>query len=79
MRELVELAFDKVELDWRDHVRTDLAFRRGAAELHDLVGDPTRAHQRLGWKRGLTFDELVGLLVDAELGRLRGDQAMSSA
>jgi GDPmannose 4,6-dehydratase len=77
--ELVELAFDKVELDWHDHVRTDLAFRRGAAELHDLVGDPTRAHQRLGWKPGLTFEELVGLLVDAELGRLRGDQAMSSA
>lgn len=79
VRELVESAFDKVGLDWRDHVRTDPAFQRGAAELHDLVGDATRAHEQLGWRPEVTFGELVGLLVDAELGRLRGDQAASSA
>jgi GDPmannose 4,6-dehydratase len=43
---------------------------RGKAELHDLVGDPTRARERLGWRPTLGFEELVHLLVDAELSRL---------
>src|SRR5262245_5600052 len=62
--ELVDLAFSHVGLDWRDYVRTDPALRRGAAELHDLVGDASRARQTLGWEPTVTFEELVGILVD---------------
>jgi GDPmannose 4,6-dehydratase len=71
VRELVECAFARVGLDWQDHVRVDTAFQRGAAELHRLVGDPTHAQERLGWRREIGFEQLVHLLVDADLERLR--------
>jgi GDPmannose 4,6-dehydratase len=78
VEQLVELAFARVGLDWREHVRSDPTLRRGTAELHDLVGDPERARTLLGWEPTVRFEELVGLLVDAELARLRS-QAASSA
>ncbi|MBI4172615.1 MAG: GDP-mannose 4,6-dehydratase, partial [Actinobacteria bacterium] len=68
--ELVKCAFAGVGLDWRDHVRTDESLRRGKAELHRLVGDASRARERLGWAPSVTFEELVRGLVDAELERL---------
>jgi GDPmannose 4,6-dehydratase len=71
VEELVERAFAYVGLDWREHVRQDDALVRGKAELHDLVGDPSRTSERLGWSPSLDFDELVHLLVDADLERLR--------
>ena len=71
VQELVELAFVHVGLDWRDHVRSDPALQRGTAELHHLVGDPSRAQERLGWEPTVDFEGLVRLLVDAELDRLR--------
>ena len=70
VQELVELAFGHVGLDWREYVHIDESLRRGKAELHDLVGDPSRARERLGWRPTLGFRELVELLVDAELSRL---------
>jgi GDPmannose 4,6-dehydratase len=79
VQELVDLAFSHVGLDWRDYVRIDPSLRRGAAELHDLVGDASRARRTLGWEPTVTFEELVGVLVDAELDRLSADQAASSA
>ncbi|HET7571943.1 MAG TPA: GDP-mannose 4,6-dehydratase [Gaiellaceae bacterium] len=72
VRELVEVAFAHVGLDWRDHVRSDPALVRGAAELHRLVGDPSRARERLGWTPRVGFEQLVRLLVDAALERLTG-------
>ena len=77
--ELVETAFARVGLDWRAHVRTDPSLRRGKAELHDLVGDPAKARSVLGWEPSVGFQELVELLVDAELAALARDQAVSSA
>ena len=71
VRDLVEVAFAHVGLDWRDHVRVDPAFLRGKAELHDLVGDAAKARQRLGWVPEVGFEQLVQLLVDADLERLR--------
>jgi len=68
--ELVDLAFAHVELERDDHVRIDSSLERGKAELHDLVGDPTKARERLGWAPTVSFDELVRLLVDADLERL---------
>jgi GDPmannose 4,6-dehydratase len=74
VRELVDLAFQAVGLSWRDHVRTSDELTRGRAELHDLVGDPTKAERSLGWRRTIDFPELVRLLVEAELAALRTDQ-----
>src|SRR5262249_3677269 len=70
VRELVACAFSRVGLEWEQHVRSDPALKRGAAELHDLVGDATRAHERLGWEPEVGFEALVGLLVDAEVDSL---------
>ena len=72
VQELVELAFGHVGLDWREYVHIDESLRRGAAELHDLVGDSSKARTRLGWTPTMDFEGLVRLLVDADLERLRG-------
>jgi GDPmannose 4,6-dehydratase len=79
VEELVECAFGYAELDWREHVRIDDSLKRGAAELHDLVGDPSKARAELGWEPEVDFEALVALLVGAELERLaRADQGASS-
>jgi GDPmannose 4,6-dehydratase len=70
VRDLVERAFARVGLDWQEHVRMDESLQRGKAELFDLVGDPAEAHERLGWEREVDFEQLVDLLVDADLQRL---------
>ena len=71
VEELVACAFDAVSLDWRDHVRSDPALFRGTAELHDLVGDAAKARRVLGWEPVVPFEELVGMMVEAELARLQ--------
>jgi GDPmannose 4,6-dehydratase len=67
VKDLVEVAFAHVGLDWRDHVRTDPTLVRGRAELHNLVGSPAKAGARLDWRPSVSFEELVRLLVDADL------------
>jgi GDPmannose 4,6-dehydratase len=71
VRDLVQVAFEHVGLDWQDHVRPDPALERGRAELHHLVGDASKARARLGWSPDVGFTELVHLLVDADLARLQ--------
>jgi GDPmannose 4,6-dehydratase len=73
VRDLVERAFAHAGLEWQDHVRIDESLVRGKAELYDLVGDPSRAQDRLGWSPTVDFDELVHMLVDADLDRLRAE------
>ena len=63
VQELVELAFERVGLDWRDYVRVDESLRRG--QDYQLVGDASKARDRLGWRPTVGFEELVALLVDA--------------
>jgi GDPmannose 4,6-dehydratase len=70
VEELVRCSFEHVGLDWRDYVHIDESLKRGKAELHNLVGDPAKAHERLGWSPDVPFDQLVALLVDAQLERL---------
>ena len=70
VRELAEVAFAHVGLDWQEHVRVDESLKRGQAELHHLVGDASRALRELDWKPSLGFQDLVRLLVDAALARL---------
>jgi GDPmannose 4,6-dehydratase len=70
VRELVEVAFGHVGLDWQRFVRTDPAFLR-PAEVDTLIGNPTKARERLGWRPKVSFRELVGMMVDADLARLK--------
>jgi GDPmannose 4,6-dehydratase len=71
VRELVEVAFGRVGLDWQEHVRVDPVLERGRAELHRLVGNPAKARAQLGWEAHVDFTELVQMLVDADLTRLQ--------
>jgi GDPmannose 4,6-dehydratase len=73
VEELVEHAFDHVGLDWRTYVRIDESLKRGKAELHGLVGDPSKARERLGWFPEVSFQELVAMLVDAQVERLSAE------
>ena len=63
--DFVEVAFAHAGLDWRRHVIIDEALMR-PAEVDHLRADPTRACEELGWKRGVEFEELVRLMVDAD-------------
>jgi GDPmannose 4,6-dehydratase len=69
VRELVEVAFGCVGLDWRAHVREDPALLR-PAEVEHLVGDASKAHRALGWAPRVSFAELVEMMVRADLERL---------
>jgi GDPmannose 4,6-dehydratase len=69
VRELVELAFQHVGLDWRDHVVSDPELLR-PAEVDLLCADPTRAREKLGWKPEVSFEELVAMMVDSDLDLL---------
>jgi GDPmannose 4,6-dehydratase len=69
VRELVDVAFAEVGLDPDDHVRIDPRFLR-PAEVEELVGDPAKARAQLGWEPGTSFEELVRLMVAADLDAL---------
>ena len=69
VRELVEIAFGHVGLDWEKHVRLDPSLLR-PAEVDHLIGDPSRARNTLGWAPSVDFRGLVTLMVDADLARL---------
>jgi GDPmannose 4,6-dehydratase len=66
VRDLCEVAFGHVGLDWRDHVVVDERFLR-PAEVDQLVGDPTKAREELGWEPTVSFEELIRMMVDADL------------
>jgi GDPmannose 4,6-dehydratase len=69
VRELCELAFAEVGLDWQEHVVVDPAFQR-PAEVDLLMGDASLARARLGWKPRMRFGELVSLMVAEDLRRV---------
>ena len=71
VRELCRIAFARVGLDFEKHVVIDPALVR-PAEVDLLIGDPSHARARLGWEPRVRFRELVEMMVDADLARLRG-------
>jgi GDPmannose 4,6-dehydratase len=75
VREFCEVAFDRVGLKWEDHVVQDERFMR-PAEVDLLIGDATKAKATLGWAPRTSFEDLVTMMVDADIellsGRLRG-------
>jgi len=69
VREFLELAFGYVNLNWEDYVAFDDRYLR-PAEVDLLIGDPTKAKQKLGWEPSVTFEQLVHLMVEADLKAL---------
>ena len=69
VRELVQIAFEHVGLEWEKHVKLDPRFLR-PAEVDLLIGDPSKAKQQLGWRQEVDFRGLVTMMVDADVARL---------
>jgi GDPmannose 4,6-dehydratase len=67
VRDFLEAAFSHVGLHWQDHVVVDPKYFR-PAEVDLLLGDPSKARNELGWEPRTSFEELVRLMVDADLG-----------
>lgn len=81
VKEFLELAFSHVNLKWEDYVEFDERYLR-PAEVDLLIGDPTKAKEKLGWQPSLTFPQLVNLMVDADLEALgisNGDKVQDQA
>ena len=74
VKEFIEHAFGRVDLDWQEHVEIDPRYFR-PAEVDALQADPSKARRILGWEPRVTFKELVRLMVDAEMDDLRRRQA----
>jgi GDPmannose 4,6-dehydratase len=70
VKELVQLSFAAVDLDWEKHVVIDERFLR-PAEVDLLVGDPTKAEKTLGWHRDVEFPALVQMMVEADLALVK--------
>ncbi len=69
VRELCEIAFSYVDLDYNDYVVSDSKFMR-PAEVDLLLGDATKAKKKLGWKIKVSFEELIKMMVDTDLESL---------
>lgn len=73
VRELVQVAFAAVDLDWERYVRVDEAFVR-PRQATESVGDASKARERLGWEATTSFEALIGEMVEADLRELRAAQ-----
>jgi GDPmannose 4,6-dehydratase len=69
VRDLVNVAFSHVGLDWQEHVALDPRFLR-PAEVDLLIGDASKARAALGWEPRVSFEDLIRMMVDADLARL---------
>ncbi len=73
VRDLIDVAFSYLDLDWNEYVVQDRRFLR-PAEVDLLVADPSRARKELGWEPVVDFETLIKTMVDADLRRLQEGQ-----
>jgi GDPmannose 4,6-dehydratase len=78
VRQLLEVAFGHLGLDYREYVETDPAFLR-PAEIYHLRGDYGKAARELGWQPTVAFQELIAMMVEADMVRVRNALANTSA
>ncbi len=78
VREFVQHAFAHADLDWKEYVKHDDRYER-PAEVDLLLGDPTKAKKQLGWQPKVRFQELVKIMVDADLECVRREIEGSGA
>jgi len=74
VRELCQVAFNRVGLDWEKYTVVDPKFYR-PAEVDLLIGDPSKAGKQLGWEPKVSFRELVEMMVDADLDEIKREMA----
>ena len=72
VRDLVQVAFDYVNLNWEDYVIVDPKFVR-PAEVKLLLGDSSKALKKIGWKPEVSFEELIKMMVDTDLEIIKND------
>ena len=70
VKEFVKLAFSYAGLNWKKYLKVDKSFYR-PAEVHLLKGDYSKAKRKLGWKPTVKFEELVKMMIDADLKRIK--------
>jgi len=78
VREFCELCFGAVDLDYRDFVEIDRRYFR-PAEVEQLLGDPAKAKQKLGWVPATTVEELARMMVEADLELARREKTLRDA
>ncbi|MEM6749673.1 MAG: GDP-mannose 4,6-dehydratase, partial [Planctomycetota bacterium] len=78
VREFCEKAFGRLDLDYKDFVEIDPRYFR-PAEVDLLLGDPTKAKQKLGWVPKTSFQELVDMMVDADLELASREKTLKEA
>jgi len=71
IRDFLALAFEHVGLDWQEYVKFDAKFLR-PTEVDELIGDASKAKERLGWEATVLPPELAKIMVDADIARLGG-------
>ena len=69
VEEFVRKAFECVDLDWKQYVKQDPRFIR-PAEVDLLIGDPSKAKEKLGWKLEVSFDQMIDMMVKSDLEKL---------
>lgn len=70
VREFAKLAFDRVNIDWEEHVVVDERFYR-PADVNTLCGNPAKAKKELGWQPKVSFEQLVRMMVDEDMKRVK--------
>jgi GDPmannose 4,6-dehydratase len=78
VRDFVEAAFGHVGLEWTDFVETDNRYLR-PTEVNFLLGDASKANRKLGWRPQVSFDELVRMMVDADMELARQEATLLKA
>ncbi len=73
VKDLVQIAFDYLNLNWEDYVVIDPKFVR-PAEVDLLLGDSTKARKKLGWKPEVNFKDLIKMMVDNDLEKLKNSR-----
>jgi len=73
VRDVCEIAFARLGLDWRKYVHVDPALVR-PAEVDLLIGDASKAKKKLGWEAKVQLKELIEMMVDSDLEKLRAGQ-----
>ncbi len=66
VKEFVELSFDRVDLDWKKYVEVDKSLFR-PAEVHQLIGDASKAKRILKWEPTISFKELINMMIDSDM------------
>jgi GDPmannose 4,6-dehydratase len=77
VRDVCKVAFKHIGLNWKDHVVTDKRFYR-PTEITEIKGDYSLAKKELGWEPKTSFEDLIKMMVDADLKRFENQQYLSS-